>query len=176
MQRRAGWHHIPSQRWCGYFFPLSRLLSWGSWLQGWNFAWKYVLLSEEGGQAASVRSLNVKFSHCPECYLHKFLGECVIWCYHSFFLSVCLFLAFMSAHLVILLAFHWMSVTECTPEGAQHELWHMTEGKKKQTQRRSVTRKRVGSISLKNLPCSVFATLSKMMIILTGAMIYTPAC
>lgn len=122
-------HTLPKVAWL--LFPLSRLLSWGSWLQGWNFAWKYVLLSEEGGQAASVRSLNVKFSHCPECYLHKFLGECVIWCYHSFFLSVCVFLAFMSTHLVIVLAFHWMSVTECAPEGSQHELWHMTEGKKK---------------------------------------------
>lgn len=111
----------------------ARLLSWGSWLQSWNFALKYGLLSEEKGQATRVRSLNVKFSYCPGCYLHKFLGERVLRCYHSFFPSVCLFFAFMSAPLVILLACHWTLITECgadVPDGSQRELWHITvEGK-----------------------------------------------
>ncbi len=59
-------------------------------------------------------SLNVKFGYCPGCHLHKFLGEWVLWywSYQSFFPSVYLFLAFMSAHLItplpVMNACHWI--------------------------------------------------------------------
>lgn len=81
-------------------------------------------------------SLNVKFGYCPGCHLHKFLGEWVLWCwsYHSFFPSVYLFLAFMSAHLITLLACHEcpslntgkmiqteLSVSCDTYSGAEHD-------------------------------------------------------
>lgn len=43
-----------------------------------ELALKYGLLSRESGQAAKVRSLNVKFGYCPVCHFQKFLGKWVL--------------------------------------------------------------------------------------------------
>lgn len=73
-----------------------------------KFALTYGLLTKDRGQAARLRSLNVKFGHCPGCHIINSSGNGS--CEDSRKrLPVCLSLFSvysMGAHLIVLLACH----------------------------------------------------------------------